>query len=290
MTRPVDPYVVRRFADCIELLPKYVNSSAKMPFVQEVVQKALERMNADRETLARGFESFTQGDDRDGQQNSGKKYGLDRHDAEYYRKKAGDCRKPVTSVWLSDTDKEVLKAGFEDDETGIFEFFERTAAEIAEWLREHRHPRDAEIFRNRFSFVCGEALLYSQGVEVSPGVYKLDLGAWEAEAAKPLCDDLRQLANEMVVAVKGVSLRDAAEQVRPHDSDGQTELIKTWRNSRSPKLPVPLGKCPLHSQMNLYEPAAFLRFLQLVEGERADRDFGLSAHFRKVSRFPRRVN
>lgn len=198
MTRPVEPCVVRRLADCIERLPEYVNSSAKMPIVQEVVRKALEQVNSDREALARGLESLAQGDDRDGQLNRGKKYRLDLRDTEDYRKKAEDYRIPVTSVWLSDTDKEALKAGLND--TGILELFERQAADIAELLREHRHPRDAELFRSDFSFVCCEALLSSQGVEVSPGVYKLDLSSWETDAAKPLCDYLRDVADEMDAA------------------------------------------------------------------------------------------
>lgn len=227
MTRP-HPFVVRRLADCIELLPKYVNSPAKMPFVQEVVQKALERINADREALARGFESFAQSDYRDGQLNRGKKYGLNRHDAEYYRKQAEDYRKPVTSVWLSDTDKEALKAGFEDDETGIFELFERQAADIAEWLRKHRHPRDAELFRSRFSFVCGEALLYSQGVEVSPGVYKLDLSTWEAEFAKPLCDDLRELSDQMETEPNPAAETPLRARIEVDVKESKVRLDDTW--------------------------------------------------------------
>ncbi len=192
MTRPADPYVVRRLADCIELLPMHINN--KMPFVQEVVRRALEQIRFDREALARGHEALAQGDGVEGQLRKGKKY---RYELGGEPLQAEKYREPVTSVWLSDSDKEALKDGFEEDETGIFEFFERHAADIGEWLKEFRHPRDAERFRSRFSFVCGEALLYSQGVEVSPGVYKLDLGHWETEVAKPLCDDLRQFADEM---------------------------------------------------------------------------------------------
>ena len=103
----------------------------------------------------------------------------------------------MTAVWLSNSDQKVLKDGFDADETGIFEILERQAALVAEWLKECRHPRDAELFRNHFSLACGEALLHSQGVEVSPGVYRLDLGHWEAEVAKPLCDELREFADEL---------------------------------------------------------------------------------------------
>jgi hypothetical protein len=35
------------------------------------------------------------------------------------------------------------------------------------------------------------------GVEVRPGVYKLDLSIWETEVAKPMCNYLRGLADEM---------------------------------------------------------------------------------------------
>ncbi len=203
MTRSADSYVVRKLADCIELLPKLINNPRKMPFVQDIIRRALEDSKSHREAASRGFEIFSQSDEHRLQLNTGGKYRFEFRDAEYYRKKAEEYRKPVTSVWLSDTDKEALKAGFEDDAIGIFEFFERQAAEIAEWLREHRHPRDAENFRRYFSFACGDALLYSPGVEVSPGVFMLDLSFWEAEVAKPLCDDLRQIADE--IATGGTS-------------------------------------------------------------------------------------
>jgi hypothetical protein len=129
--------------------------------------------------------------------------GGDLHKAEKYRE-------PVTSVWLSDSDTEALKDGFEEDETGIFEFFEHWAAEIGEWVKECRCPRDAERFRSFFSFVCGEALLHPvEGVEVSPKLYKLDLSSWEAEAARPLCDYLRELADEMATEAPPDAVPDA---------------------------------------------------------------------------------
>lgn len=225
---PIDPYVVRKLAECLELLPRYINSPQKMPFVQEVIKRALEQINSDREALVQGHEALAQGDEVEGRLHIGRKYRLELRDAEYYRKKAEDYRKPVTSVWLSDTDKEAIKAGFEDDETGIFEHFERQAAEIAEWLREHRHPRDAENFRNRFSFVCGEALLYSQGVEVSPGVYKLDLCHWETEVAKPLCDDLQQFADEMETEQNLTARQQLRARIEVNTSESKVRLDDTW--------------------------------------------------------------
>ncbi len=86
--------------------------------------------------------------------------------------------------------------------------------------------------------------------------------------------------------LKGVSLRDAATMVRPNDPNGQDALYDAWRKSRNPKLPKPIGKAPEHKQRNLYEPAALLKFLKEFEGPSVDRDFGLSSHFRKVSRLP----
>jgi hypothetical protein len=225
MTRPVDPYVVSKLAECIELLPKYINSPQKMPFVQEVIQRALEQVNSDREALAQGHESLARGDEVGGQRRKGKKYryerGGDPLQAEKYRE-------PVTSVWLSDSDKEALKDGFEEDETGVFESFEGLAADIGEWVKECRRPRDAELFRSRLSFVCGEALLYSQGVEVSPGVYKLDLGHWEAEVAKPFCDDLRQFADEMATEPKPLDPLETEED-GPIPDDGFRWQNETYK-------------------------------------------------------------
>ena len=88
--------------------------------------------------------------------------------------------------------------------------------------------------------------------------------------------------------LKGVSLQDAASRIRNGDPGGQGTLVKAWRNSRNPKLPIPIGSCPSHSQRNLYEPAALLAFLKKTEGERVDKDFGLSAYFRRISRLPKR--
>lgn len=104
---------------------------------------------------------------------------------------------------------------------------------------------------------------------------------------------LNALANEVEQAEaeratgKGVSLHNAAERMRPGDKAGQQELIAEWRSSRNPKLPAPIGKCPNHKQRNLYQPAAILRFLKVIEGTVVARDFALSKHFRQVERPPR---
>lgn len=89
---------------------------------------------------------------------------------------------------------------------------------------------------------------------------------------------------------KGVSLRHAAERIRRRDPKGQKALCEAWRKSRTPKLPVPIGKCKTHRQRNLYEPAALLAFLKKFEGEPVDRDYHLSGWFRQVSDFPRSLD
>ena len=58
--------------------------------------------------------------------------------------------------------------------------------------------RDAERFRESLKFACSDMVVWPVlGVEVRPGVHKLDLSIWEAEVAKPLCNYLRRLADEM---------------------------------------------------------------------------------------------
>ncbi len=195
MNRVPDPFVVRKLADCIELLPKLINSPRKMPVVQEVVRRAFEQINSIREASARGLEAMLQDGELQKQLSLGKKY---RIELGRIREKAKASREPVTSVRLSDDETQTIKDSLDEDETGIFEFIERQAADIAEWVKEHRHPRDAELFRSHVAFVCGESLLdLVRGAEVSPGVFSLELNHWETETAKPLCDDIRLLADEM---------------------------------------------------------------------------------------------
>ena len=220
-----DPTVVRKLAECLELLPKYINSPQKMPFVQVVIQMALEQINSDREALVQGIDALTRGDELGRKSLNGRKYngeiraGLP--DPEKYRQ-------PVTAFWLSDSDQKVLEAGFEADETGVFEILERQAAMVAEWLKERRHPRDAELFRNRLRFACGEALLHSQGVEVSPGVYRLDLSTWETEVAKPLCDDLRELADELEAEPYPAAKQSLRDRIEVNVKESKVRLDDTW--------------------------------------------------------------
>ncbi len=86
--------------------------------------------------------------------------------------------------------------------------------------------------------------------------------------------------------VKGVSLQDAAERIK---DDEYPDLPKHWRNLRSSKLPASIGEDPKHPQRKLYKPAALLSFLEEIYGEYADSDWGLTEHFRKVSRLPRQL-
>jgi hypothetical protein len=220
-----DPTVVRKLADCLELLPEYINSPQKMPFVQVVIRRALEQINSDREALVQGLDALTRGDEPGRKSLNGRKYngeiraGLP--NSEKYRQ-------PVTAFWLSDSDQKVLEAGFEADETGVFEILERQAALVAEWLKECRHPRDAELFRNRFRFACGEALLHSQGVEVSPGVYRLDLSNWITEVAKPLCDNLRELAEEMETEQYPAAKKSLQDRIEVNVVESKVRLDDTW--------------------------------------------------------------
>jgi hypothetical protein len=99
---------------------------------------------------------------------------------------------------LLDNERRAIEEGFKQDETGVFEKIERDAAEIGEWLKECRHPRDSERFRESLKFVRSDIVVWPVlGVEVRPGVYKLDLSIWEAEVARPFCNYLRRLADEM---------------------------------------------------------------------------------------------
>ncbi len=167
-------FKVRTLADRIECLPDRVNSPSQMPFVQEALRVALERFGSDRNAVAMHFE-------RDGNLSH-----------------AEELRQPVEFVPLLAADLRTLEEGFKRDESGIFEEIERDAAEIGEWMKKLRHPRDVEKFREYLKFVCDPSVLISGiGIEVRPGVFALDLDAWKAAGATPLCRYLRELADEI---------------------------------------------------------------------------------------------
>lgn len=195
MARPVDPALARNLADRIERLPDHVNDPLRIPFVQEALRGAIEQFRADRNLLAQSYD----------------------HDGD--PRKAERLRQPVESIPLLDDVKRALEEGFERDESGVFEEIERDAAEIGEWLKDYRHPRESERFREYLRFVCGEALADSGlGVEVRPGVFKLDLSLWEAEASEPLCNYLRELADEMATEPKaddGKQAKHTADRTAP---------------------------------------------------------------------------
>ena len=197
MTRPVDPALARKLADRIERLPDLINDPLRMPFVQDTLRVALEQYRSDREAQALGREIM--GDPG----------------------KTEEYREPVAFVQLLDAEKQAIEKGFKQDEAGVFEEIERDAAEIGEWLKDCRHPRDAERFREFLKFVCGEALVMPAiGVEVRPGVYKLDLDSWRDEAAKPLCNYLRELADEMATEVPRTPEEETSFVVLDEDKDG----------------------------------------------------------------------
>jgi hypothetical protein len=95
-------------------------------------------------------------------------------------------------------------------------------------LKECRHPRDAELFRNRFRFACGEALLHLQGVEVSPGVYRLELSTWETEVAKPLCDNLREFADELEAEPYPAAKKSLRDRIEVNLNESKVRLDDTW--------------------------------------------------------------
>ena len=90
-----------------------------------------------------------------------------------------------------------------------------------------------------------------------------------------------------IAVFKGVTLRDAAEIIRSDDTREATRLTRTWRNSKNPKLPPSIGKCPKCRQSNLFKPDELMVFLKEIEGKRVDQTYRLSAYLRKVSREPR---
>jgi hypothetical protein len=251
-----------------------------MPFVQDAVKVALERYRFDREALALGCESMGDAD------------------------KAEKYRQPVAFGQLLDDEKRAIEEGFKQDETGVFEEIERDAAEIGEWLKEFRHPRDAERFRESIKFVGSDMMVWPVlGVEVRPGVFSLDLSIWKAEVAKPICNFLRRLADEKatepapdLLSGKGVSLQAIALHIRKDDPDGQKQLVKKWQNRRTAKtnpLPRPIGTEAgefAHPQRLLYKPAELLDFLKKSEGEAVVQDFNLKrviyACLRDATPFP----
>ena len=132
---------------------------------------------------------------------------------------------------MFDDDIRALEDGFEQDEAGVFTLIEYAAAEVGEWLKDCRHPRDAERFRELLGFVCGEALVKPvKGVEVRPGVYKLDLDSWRDEAAKPLCDYLRKLADEMATEPSPPPPEPSRPRIEVNVKESQVRLDDTWYN------------------------------------------------------------
>ena len=85
---------------------------------------------------------------------------------------------------------------------------------------------------------------------------------------------------------KGVSLQDAAACFEPGNSDEQSALVKSWRNSRQHQVPPCIGKDPNNRSRHLYEVSALLAFLKEICGEKEVEKHQVAAYFRKVSRYP----
>lgn len=66
--------------------------------------------------------------------------------------------------------------------------------------------------------------------------------------------------------VKGVSLRDAAMFLNEFNETVARATVRRWRNSRSPKVPSPIGRDPDHHQRRLYPLPEILKFIENAEG------------------------
>jgi len=64
---------------------------------------------------------------------------------------------------------------------------------------------------------------------------------------------------------KGVALRDFALMLNDNDKESTQKTVKKWQNSVSVKLPLPIGKHPVHKQINLYEPTSLIEAVSKIE-------------------------
>jgi hypothetical protein len=266
MVRTINPALARSLAGRIEHLPDHVNDPHQMPFVQGVLGRAFGQLRSDRSLVAEHLE--LRGDP---------------HEAEQYRQ-------PVKSIALSDDDKRALREGFECDETGVFEEIEHDAAEVGEWLKNHRHPRDAERFREYLKFVCGEIIGgWGLAVEIRPGVFNLDLASWETEAAKPLCDYLRELADGIESEPPprdpmGVSLRDVASCF--HSDDAIIKRTIRRMDGSKQMTATKIGKCRLNGRAQLYKLSEILSDAEKILALDSDEKASLDRHLRSRLRRP----
>lgn len=129
---------------------------------------------------------------------------------------------------------------------------------LAEWFAGYRLVRhDLESLISEFGdepYCDGAKRLYSHWSTL------LDCGL--------ATEDKSTVPTEIeTVSPTGVSLMDAALLLTDGDAQAASATVKRWQDSRSPKLPIGIGKCPHHAQRNLYEVGELLKVLSVLEGE-----------------------
>lgn len=94
--------------------------------------------------------------------------------------------------------------------------------------------------------------------------------------------------NDENVPMKGVTLRDAALLLNDGDGGLATVTIERWRNSRAPELPSSIGKCPDHSQRDIFPLQTLRAFLDIMEPGKITPDFvrNLSTKLRQPRNSP----
>lgn len=73
----------------------------------------------------------------------------------------------------------------------------------------------------------------------------------------------------------GISLYKAAMVTKEFNKRDALVAKKEWRNSRSPKLPDPIGKSSSHSQTDMYCPKQLAKFVAMIETKDASSLLGL---------------
>ena len=66
--------------------------------------------------------------------------------------------------------------------------------------------------------------------------------------------------------LEGCSLLDAALYLNDFNETVARATVRRWRNSRSPKVPSPIGRDPDHRQRRLYQLPEMLKFIETAEG------------------------
>lgn len=84
---------------------------------------------------------------------------------------------------------------------------------------------------------------------------------------------------ETIKPCVGVTLLNAALILTDGNHSAARETVKAWRNSRNPKLPLPVGAVATDSRKHLFDPTELAQFIRLVEGSKwgQEQDDHLSA-------------